>query len=222
MPNDKDVTIWFNEHRLNALYEQGVDAENDLSEFLDSLYDKFVPAEKKEKIEKLIQTEQEESDRYYEQSRSFALLEIIENGTSCYCESDNCKTLFAVASRFVKALKTKKVQGKSLQGGLTDMAFGDCYETDFMYMQDYIGQYRGDTRVAFCAKINFDAGIIHDWNVGSCGWTEYNTERLTDGVRAATRKQNLTSDEREFLFEAKINEDNPEWDENGDIGMQMQ
>ena len=112
MPNDRDVTIWINEHRLKALYDNGVDVENDLAEFADTLYNDFVPEDERKNIESQIQVEQEEANRYHEQNRRFALLEIVENGVSCYCESEKCTTLFAAASRFVKALKTQKEQGK--------------------------------------------------------------------------------------------------------------
>ena len=213
MPNDVDVTVWFNEHRLNALCENGIDAENDLSGFLDSLYDQFVPEEEKEKIEAQIQTEQEEYDRYHEQNRHFSLMEIIENGVSCYCESENCTTLFGAASRFINALEIRNTQEKHFQGGLTDLAFGDCFETKSVYMQNYTGDYNSDPRVAFCAKINFDAKIISDWDVCCRSWTEYSAERLTDGIQTATKEQNLTAEQRASIFDDKINEGDAEFDE---------
>jgi hypothetical protein len=224
MADDTDITLWVNRHRLKALQEHDINVENRLDRFFSSLYKEFVPDGEREIIEARIQSEQEESDRYYEQNRRFALMEIIENGASCYCESDNCTTLFAAASRFVKALKTQKASGKQFQGGLTDLAFGDCLETDPAYIKDYTSHHSNDPRVVFCAEVNFDKGYINDWNVGYCGWTQYNTDRLADGVRAATRKKYLTPEQREQIFEAKVNEGNPEFDadEDADMGIQMQ
>jgi len=224
MLNDMDITLWMNEHRLEALCQHYRHLEKVVEGYLQVLYERHVPAAEQETIEAQVQVEQVEYDRYHEQNRRFALLEVVENGASRYFETDECTTLFAAASRFVSALKTQQVQGKHFQGNLIDLAFGDCLETDPAYMQDYTSHCRGDPRVVFCAKVNFDHRFIHGWVVGYGGWTEYNNGQLTDGVRAATRKGSLTTPQQEKIFTAKINENNPDFDadEDADMGLQMQ
>jgi hypothetical protein len=185
------------------LYEHGVDVENSLAEFLSSLYDQSVPAEEREKIEERIADDEAEAARYHEQSRRFALLSIVQNGeTVCY-EYDNCPSLLTAARWFVKALKD---DGKT--------PFDDGYRSDMTYMTDYVSRFETDPRITLCAEINHDSGYIRARD-GSC-WVEYSAARLTEAIRAADSKQHLTPEQREQIFEDKLNEGNPEYGEDED------
>ena len=214
MADDMDVTLWFNRHRLDALREHGVDVENDLTEFFNSLYDQFVPAEEKEKIEVRIKTEQEESDQAAENSRRFALLTIVQDGASACYEYDNCKSILTAAQWFVKALKenTRPVSDDGVRNILPEMT-------------DSVQQMQTDPRVTLCAELNHDKGYMSVWEDGE--WVEYGGDALTKAVRAATRKQHLKSHEREEIYKEKLDEltapaPDTEPDEDADAGMTMQ
>ena len=213
MAEDMDVTLWFNKHRLDALYAHGADVENDLTEFFNSLYDQFVPAEERKKIEELIHDEQQEADRMAEESRRFSLLTITQNGESVCYEYDNCQSFYKAASWFVKALKENKT--KPVDDGL---------RTDPSFMQAAIDQFQRDPRVTLCAELNHDKGHMRVWCEGF--WMEFGGDQLTKAVRAANRKQHLTPEQREEIFESNITEGIPTFivdaDEDSDMGMQMQ
>jgi len=219
MVEDIEITVWMNKYRLDALHDQGVNVEVLLTEYLADLYARFVPAEIRGQIDARIDNERDESERLAEQNRRYALLEIVENGVSCYCESEKCTTLFAVASRFIQALKAQKAQGNHLQGGLTDLAFGDCYDIAPEIIQDHTGPSGGAPRVVLCAMVNFDEGHIDEWDADSRGWTRHDSGRLAGGIRAAERKKQLAPKFRERAFDAKIHEGTPELDEDEECGM---
>jgi len=214
MPNDKDVTIWINEHRLDALYSHGVDVENDLAEFVDTMYNDFVPEDEREKIEARIQSEQEESDRETENSRQFALLTIVQDGESACYEYDNCNSILTAAQWFVKALKENPVPPSD-----------DGVRTILPEMTESVEQMQTDPRVTLCAELNHDKGYMCVWEDGE--WVEYGGDALTKAVRAATRKQHLKPHEREEIYKEKLDELTAPAidtvpDEDQDEGMQMQ
>ena len=211
MPNDKDIILWMNEHRLNALYQHYPKVENELQQLFDGLYEIHVPADEQEKIEKLIQTEQEESDHQAEESRRFSLLTITQSGESVCYENDNCRSFFNAALWVVEAWK-KNPQWINDDGLRTDPSF----------MQDAVEQYQSDPRIILCAEINHDKGHMRVWCEGL--WMEFSGDQLTKAVHAATRKQNLTDEQREEIFESNINEGIQSFNEHedSDMGIQMQ
>lgn len=214
MPEDMDITLWFNKHRLDALYEHGVNIENDLTEFFNSLYNQFVPAEERKKIEEQIKTEQAEDELKAEQSRRFALLTITQDGaTACY-EYDNCRSPYTAASWFVRALKES-----------TLMISDDGVRSILPSMTDSVRRMETDSRVNFCAELNHDKGYMRLWDDGE--WKEYSGDQLTKAVRAASRKAHLKPEQRDDIFIAKLDEltsdsTEPNMDEGESGGMVMQ
>jgi len=212
--DDMDVTLWFNKHRLDALYDHDVDIENDLTAYFNSLYDQFVPANERKQIEARIKTEQEESDRATEQSRRFALLTVVQDGESACYEYDNCPHVLTAAQWFVRALKENP-----------RTPCDDGVRTILPEMTDSVQQIQTDPRVTLCAELNQDKGYMRVWEDG--GWVEYGGDQLTKAVRAATRKQYLTPDQREEIFETKLDElaavtSESDENEDADMGMRMQ
>lgn len=207
MTEDRDITLSVNAYRVNAL-EAALDStiEDVLYDHLERLYDAAVPEEEQEKVETLVQADEDEADRYYEESRRFALLSITQNGESVCYEYDNCPSLLTAARWFVDALQENEKK-----------PFDDGYRSDPAYMDGYIRQYGNDPRVTLCAEINHDKGYMHVW----CGsyWVEYNAERLTEAVLAADQERHLTDEQREKIFEDTLNKDNPEYWEDEDEGM---
>ena len=210
MPNETEITLCFNEHQLNALYEQGIDVENDLTETFNSLYDQFVPDDEQQRIKELIRNEQEKSDLQTEENRRFSLLTVTQGGKSVCYEYNNCQSFFKAASWFVKALEESKTS-----------PVDDGIRTNPSFMRDAVELYQNDSRITLCAELNHDKGHMRVWCEGF--WMEFSGEQLTKAVLVANHDQHLTPEQREEIFEANINEGVPIFniDEDTDMGMQM-
>ena len=84
--NYLEITVWLEEHQYQALADRLVDDSNlekVVTEILQNLYEKCVPVEKREHVEKIIV--QEEARRKAEDaSRRFVFIEAKKDGgTSC-------------------------------------------------------------------------------------------------------------------------------------------
>lgn len=85
---DHDVTLWFNEHRWNALetalQSMGSNIEEHLTDQLMSLYTWMVPYEAQQRAESLIADEEAAMEAEREASRRYAVFHIKEQGLEDY------------------------------------------------------------------------------------------------------------------------------------------
>ena len=184
--------------RTQALQQVLMARDTSLQEVLsDCLLEHYcdeVPEADQNVIEAKIQMEYAEHKRYYRRKR-FALLQVTEKGKVRYYDSERYTTLFELAQRAAEAL----------DGASAADVFSDCLETKPDYMTNFLTGFDVDHRVALCAEINLDKGIVRERN--GAYWTEYSAQQIADAL-AATRDC-ATPEEQKRLFEARLYRDWP-------------
>ena len=80
--NDIDITIYFNEHRLEKLesylLKKGSSVEHELQNLLDKFYEQTVPDRERMEVEAQIELEQAEESAQREATRRFAVVQFHE------------------------------------------------------------------------------------------------------------------------------------------------
>ncbi len=198
---DTDVTIYYNIHRLQALKDvlriQGSDVQTAVSATLDSLYEKYVPAQDRQDIENRIAQEAAQARAEAEAARRYSVLRLKQGGdVFCLLDSEHIN-LYSLARLYRVSLQPK-LADKSLWNVLGSFTKADrIFQSDYNRLADHIGV---NPQITMVAEMDLDKGTLHYRDTGMDTYVGYSLKDLSTAVFRADRKYGLRQSVRDEIF----------------------
>lgn len=198
--SDIDVTVRYNQHRLNALKrvleEQGKEIEPEMYHALDTLYKKSVPAEEQSEIESLIMRETKEPT-----GQSFAVVHMHENDDDFHFTTELRNSFYNAAYLYSHYLQNDI--GKLTLDSLA-FQFGCCQPIDEVTFSVLCDTMPNDNRITALLEFDFDNGIISVCDSSDNHWQTYNLKDVSAAVCQSERKSGLTLQTQREIFEVSL------------------
>lgn len=200
-----DITLFYDTHRMSAmeriLQSQGKRIEDELYPFLDSLYEKLVPAVERSDIENQIAAENAQAAAEAEAAKRFGVVHLHQGDLDFHLVTYDQRNLYTMASMYRKRLQPDigKVSLWDLTGRFT--------KADRVLQSDYFRlcrQMPTDHRITALMDIDFDNGTISVCENRDSYWTTYSLKDVSTALYKAERKSNLSSEVRQGIFDEAL------------------
>ncbi len=198
---DTDITIYYNIHRLQALKDalrsQGSDVQTAVSATLDSLYEKFVPAQDRQDIEVRIEQETAQARAEAEAAKRYSVLRL-KQGEDVFCLLDQEHTTVYSLARMYRVSLQPKLADKSLWNVLGSFTKADrLLVHDYDRLADQIGVH---PQIMMVAEMDLDKGTLCYRDNSMDAPAGYSLRDLSTAIFRAERKQGLKQCVREDIF----------------------
>ena len=200
--NYLEITVWLEEHQYQALADHLVDDSNldkVVTEILQNLYEKCVPAEERERIKEIVA--QEEAMRKAEEaaSRRFVFIEAKKNGvTSCRIGEGYGTPLEVAHACALHYSQAKKMSGQEF----LEAAYK---ETETITKEEFEERCAVDgERIKGIYSLDFAHNTITAELDGNTSTLPMNC--MVKAAKAAYRRVNLKLEERMEFFAKKLEE----------------
>lgn len=204
MGMDKEITLYYNEYRLNALCahlaEQGCNLIQELDNALDSLYEQFVPANERKETEAFIEKQEREEAERMEAQRRFAVFHVCENGSDAYFTSEHFLSFRAAAYRY------RLYQRGELDAEpqcLTDAFIGN----DAITAADYealCDRMPNDFRITMLVDFDLENETFSVCDSGDNAWRSYKLHDISVAAFKAFRGDYYSTEQRERIFQSAL------------------
>ncbi len=198
---DTDFTVYYNTYRLEALDKalrrQGTEVQSAVCATLDSLYEKYVPAQERQDIENRIAQESAQAKAEAESAWRCAVVRLKQNGDTYQLADPEHTTLYRLALFYRNKLQSQV--GKVPVLHLT----GSFQKADRIFNSDYerlAAQIHAGPNVTLVAEFDFDNGVINFQTKDSPGFSSYKLWDISTAAFRASRKQGLKESVREDIF----------------------
>ena len=204
--SDVDITLYYNQHRLNAmqriLAEQGSTIEQALYSSLDDLYLKIVPEQQRGEIETKIATQKQQEQAAAEAARRFSVVHL-HDANGDYHFTSELHTSFLHAARLyrmvTKDLKTPLPEAEA-------MSFAFLYHKpitleEFSRLCDSIAT---DERITTLMEFDLEEGTVGVCQSSDNAWWYYDLKDVSSAVYRADRKSGLRPNAREEIFSTAL------------------
>ena len=202
--NSTDITVFYSTARVEAmeriLKEQGKSLDSAVLDMLDDLYHKIVPELERNPIEAAIRQEEAQSTAEREASRRFAVYHIREQAGDSYFYSDVHNDLYMAACECRQYLQ----EGKQF---LLSEYFKHRQDCDFLNYAKLLDDMGYNPQITMAVELNADTGLCMVRRAGADGsWHQYRMKDLSTGIFHAKRKDGLSFERRNVIFEECIAE----------------
>ena len=203
--NDIDVTLFFNEDRMDALNavlaDQDTDLEEKLVEAFQSLYEEQVPAEKRVEIEKKIQMERQKKVEEAEAARRFAVIHLHEDGDDFHFTTELYNDFYSAALLYCNHLRDDV--GKLTLDSIA-CRFSEIDIVDDLTYSVLCGAMPNDKRITALLEFDFENNAICVKERGDEDWRTYHLKDVSNAMYRATRKSDLHLETRREIFEEAL------------------
>lgn len=201
---DIDISIYYNERRLNAmqkkLAEQGTTVEAELKNMIDVLYESILPGEVCAEIDAQIAKEQAVADAEREAARRFAVFHIRENGEDYHFTSDYFQTVMQAAYRYRRYERGElSKEYKSLAD-----AFVETQPIDLKKFNEVCTDMNSDKRVTALLEFDLDRGNISICDSSDNAWWMYRLHNFSVAAYKAYRSDYRSEDCRREIFNSSL------------------
>lgn len=203
--NDIDITLYFNEDRMNALDAvlagQDTSTEEKLMEAFQALYEEYVPAEKRAKIENKIQMEIQKDAEEAEAARRFAVVHLHEDGDDFHFTTELRSDFYSAASLYRNYLKDDV--GKLTLDSI-GCKFSDADMIDDRTFSILCSAMPNDEHITSLLEFDFENNVLSVKEKGDEDWRAYNLKDVSTAVYRAERKSGLRWETRCEIFEEAL------------------
>lgn len=203
---DMDITLYYNQHRLNAiqrvLTEQGSTIEGSLCSSLNDLYRELVPEQERGEIEKRIVEEKQREREIAEATRRFSVVHLHDGETDYHLTSE-------LHTSFLQAARLYRVVTKDLKSPLPCVesmphAFRSHQAITPQQFSDLCDSIATDNRITAIMEFNFEDGTVGVCQSSDNAWWYYDLKDVSAAVYRADRKSNLRPGARDEIFSAAL------------------
>lgn len=156
------------------------------------------PEDEREEIEALIRQEEAQAQREAEAARRFAVIHFHEDGDDFHFTSDLRNTFYSAAYRYRNFLQEDV--GKLTLDSLA-VAFGEHQPIDDLTFSVLCDAMEHDERITALLEFDFDSGIISVKEQADPEWRSYWLKDVSTAIYRAERKNGLSLQTREQIFE---------------------
>ncbi len=201
---DEEITLYYNEHRLDALRvnlsTQNRNLSQELYKALDRLYEQVVPADERKEVEVFIKDEEQKEAERREARRRFAVFHVCENGADAYFTSEHFKTFSAAAYRY---RLYSRGELSSQPQSLAD-AFVGSNETTAEDYELFCNQMSNDLRISALIDFDLDTETVSVCDSGENTWRYYRLHDLSVAAFKAYRGEYHSPEERKQIFDGAL------------------
>lgn len=202
---DIDINLFYNTYRLEAmervLHSQGKRIEDELYPFLDSLYERLVPAQERVDIENRIAAENAQAAAEEEAAMRFGVVHLHQGDDDFFLIANEQRNLYTMA-----ALYRRQLQPNIGKVSLWDLT-GRFHKADRVFQSDYLRlcrQMPTDHRITSLMEVDFDNGTVSVCDNRDSHWTTYSLKDVSTAIYKAERKNDLSSAVRQKIFDEAL------------------
>lgn len=203
---DRDITIFFNDDKLNALERrlapQGRTIEGTLMLHLDKLYAELVPASERSEIDQRIAQERAQAEAEREAARRFAVIHL-HDAENDYQLTSELHTDFFQAARLYRLI-TKELKGPGSLVDRMSKSFMAHQSIDPRTFSELCDRMPYDSRITAIIEFDFEEGAVGVCQSSDNSWWYYNLKDVSNAVYRAERKSDLRWDTRKEIFESSL------------------
>lgn len=204
--NDIDITIYFNEHRLEKLesylLKNGSSVEHELQNLLDKFYEQTVPERERMEVEAQIELEQAEESAQREATRRFAVVHFHEGDDDYFFTSELRNSFYSIASLYRSTLQDEI--GKYTLDSIAQSNFSGSEQISDVMFSVLCDAMPNDPRITALVEFDFDHDAVSVCESSDNAWRTYSLKDMSTAVYKAKRKEGLDLESREVIFETAL------------------
>ena len=202
--NRTEITLYFEEAKAAALKavlaQDGATIESKLQESLRFLYEQLVPVEQQTTIDALIKAQEEQERQEAEARKRFAVFHVRENGEDSYFTSQHFTSFHAAGYRY--RLYTRGDLSSQPQNLAEAFAGSEAISEDqYRALKEQVPE---DHRILALIDFDLDEGTVTACKLGHREMKRYDLHDVSVAAFKAFRGEYRTSREREYLFDAAL------------------
>lgn len=222
--NNIDITLSFNEVRLNALREYleplGFSVEEQLQKTFDEFYKSMIPEYEREKIEKQISELEEAEKLKMEAARRFAVFHLHDGDDDMHFTSEYDNSFYRAAIVYSDDIQSDV--GKFTLDSLAQ-EFSEHQLIDDLTFSVLCNAKPYDQRITAILEFDFDDGKITVCDNTDGVWKTYNLDDVVYAVSKARSKPDLFLETRDAIFNTALDGKEIQTSEpTENLGMKMQ
>ena len=222
--NDIDITLYFNEHRLEKLesylLKKGSSVEHELQNLLYRFYEQTVPVHERMEVEAKIELEEEQEAAAREAARHFAVVHFHEGDDDLFFTSDLRNSFYSIAHLYRASLKDEI--GKYTLDSIAHSNFSGCQVINDMMFSVLCNAMPNDPRITALVEFNFDDNTIGVCENNKKSWCTYTLKDVSAAMYKAERKEGLSLDARHEIFATALEGKEITFDEGEDESPALQ
>lgn len=221
--NDIDITIYFNEHRLEKLesylLKKGSSVEHELQNLLDRFYEQTVPERERMEVEAQIELEQAEESAQREAARRFAVVHFHEGDDDYFFTSELRNSFYSIANLYRSTLRDEV--GKYTLDSIAQSNFSGSEQISDVMFSVLCDAMPNDPRITALVEFDFDHDTVSVCESSDNAWWTYNLKDVSTAMYKAERKEGLDLVSRHVIFETALEGKEIDFDEGERPTMQM-
>ena len=221
--NDINITLRFNEHRLEKLeshlLKKGSCVEDELQNLLDRFYVQTVPDRERTEIEKKIASEQAEEFARRETDRRFAVVHFHEGDDDYFFTAKLRNSFYSIANLYCAALKDEV--GKYTLDSIAQSNFSGNEQLSDVMFSVLCDAMPNDPRISALVEFDFDSNTVSECEGGDNAWRTYRLEDVSAAMYKAERTEGITVATRHEIFETALEGKEIDFDESDGPAMRM-
>ena len=203
--NNIDITLSFNELRLNALRDYleplGFSVEEQLQNTFDEMYTSMIPKEEREAIEKRIAEIEEAEKVKAEQARRFAVIHLHEGDDDMHFTTEYDNSFYRAAIVYTDDIQSEV--GKLTLDSIAQ-EFSEHQLIDDLTFSVLCNAKPYDQRITALLEFDFDDGKISVCDNTDGVWKTYKLGDVVDAVSKARSKPDLFLETRNAIFNTAL------------------
>ena len=204
--NDVELTIFFNEQRLEKLetylLKKGSSPEHELQKLLDDLYERTVPEPERKQLEAKLALQKELEDMQREAARRFAVIHFHQGDEDVFFTSELRNNFYSIANLYRSTLRDEI--GKYSLDSIALCGFGGCSQISDIQFSKYCESMPDDPRVTTLVEFDFDNSTVSVLDRESDAWRTYDLRDVSTAMYKAERKDGLSLEARHEIFNTAL------------------
>ena len=204
--NDVELTIFFNEQRLEKLetylLKKGSSPEHELQKLLDDLYERTVPEPERKELEAKLALQKELEDMQREAARRFAVIHVHQGDEDVFFMSELRDSFYSIANLYRSTLRDEI--GKYSLDSIALCGFGGCSQISDIQFSKYCESMPDDPRVTTLVEFDFDNSMVSVLDRESDAWRTYDLRDVSTAMYKAERKDGLSLEARHEIFNTAL------------------
>ncbi len=194
--SDEKITLYYNEHRLDAIRINLVNTDRDLMQelykALDNLYKQVVPNEERESIETFLE----------EEAKPFAVYHFHDADEDYHFTDKLHNTFYNAACCYRQMIKDGK--NNLTLDSIASLYFGEHQQTDGQAFSVLCDEMPNDSRITALIEFDFENGTVGICDNSEKEWQLYKLDDVIAAINRTERKSDISLEARREIFEEAL------------------
>ena len=212
---DIDITIYYNQERLNAmrrvLADQGKELEATICDQMDALYENVVPAQERAVLDAKIEQEAAQRQAEFEAARRFAVVHLHDAQEDYHLISELHTSFYQSARIFREATRDPRDHSAWLERMKEGFRYHEAIAPEVF--AQYCEDMPNDYRITALIEYDLENGMVSACESSDNHWLTYKLKDVSTAVFHAERKLCIPNDTRREIFDTRLQGKEIEFDE---------